>query len=367
MADDAALYAFARRFFEARRSVIREAGDAHLVVELSREADEALRYRPFYWSYVTSLGLSPTPLVRTYRFPGLRPTATPPALSMHEEVLTFGAPRLRRMLEAAVAFGRLSRAFEVPEEENRPPEAGSGAVPGGAHSPRGVLVPWLLLSFTVAYTAALRWERLVTYGVRLTDLALDEAFHARLAGRRLGPNPPPDRPILTPLFRFSAAVEKATAHLRARLQAEDRSWADAWIREGEAEKAKIARYYDALLRRSGDGAAPRRRRNRREGPARGSAPEPSARDERAARNGEPPEGPSGTVPKTPGATSRGQGADDPLAFRTALSEEKKRRLAEIDWAHTPAIDVTLEQAALLYLLDDGTRPAPAGGPPADEA
>ncbi|MBE3596190.1 MAG: hypothetical protein IMW86_04000 [Hydrogenibacillus sp.] len=329
---NARLMAFAEIFFNERRSTILERGDAHLIVELSREADEALRYRPFYWTYVDAARLTPSPLIKTYRFPGLASTKTPPFMDMREEVLTFGAPRVRRMLEAAIDFGRLSRAYETDPSDAAATERASSktaAPPAGpAEEPPAsaasavtyALEPWLYLSYTVAYTSELRWERFVTYGVRLTDLRLERDFDRILDARTWTSSVPPYRPLLPPLFSVKSAVEIAESRLRDELAREDRRWVESRIAQGEREKAKIERYYAALFE--------------------------TLRTERT------------TPQQRTGGTRRTRRKKTPTIDLRALENEKRRRIAEIEWQYTPSIDVTLTQIALLYLRQEQARFAP---------
>ncbi|PTQ55661.1 MAG: hypothetical protein BSOLF_0364 [Candidatus Carbobacillus altaicus] len=348
---EATLFQLARTYFELSGStILEEEPPRRLTVELSQEADQALGYRPFYWSYITLMRMKPELLKKTYRFwdePGstsITPTSTDqkvrtvddqavtdqqpnattqkvrtadrhptvpsatgheapsivplPGFHQQEEWLSFGSPRLYRLFEAMMDHGRYTSLY--------------------ASNPRsGRLTPHLLVIYTIAQVGAHRKESIESYLIRLTDLALRPVDPVELfAKENLSPHPPHYTALLPRMFHPKSALSRSHEAIQSII--EERL--QPWVREAEEkltnELARLKTYYDTLrdhLLQKGETV------------------------ERKKRKGKP-------MTRTPDEVERAR-----EARMQELEEAYKMRKAELEALYTPRILVELEQIALLYL------------------
>ncbi|GAJ98595.1 superfamily II DNA/RNA helicase, SNF2 family [Geomicrobium sp. JCM 19055] len=96
-------------------------------VQLTRELDEELMNRPFYWHYLDKTGATPQPMQ-------MRMTTNVENSNGFEKV-HFGSPRLHQFFSSALNKGRFTRLYE----QTAP------------HS-RTALYPWLCLNVRISYT-----------------------------------------------------------------------------------------------------------------------------------------------------------------------------------------------------------------------
>lgn len=313
--NETSLYTLARTFFELTRSNIIEDDPPHrLTVELSEEADQALGYRPFYWSYITHMRMKPELLKKTYRFldvmendRSMSPTsdaqssasiASLPGFHHQEEWISWGSPRLYRMFEAMMNHGRYTCLYA------QNPSAGR-------------LAPYMLVSYTIIQLAHHRKETIKSYLIRLTDLSLQPIDVLDLFSKtNVSPHPPHYTALLPRMYHPKSALTRAHEAVRKMIEEQFQDW----VQEAEAklaqERMHLKAYYQALIAHLDK-----------------KSHTPLHRSRRAKQKSVIPE--------------EAQQAHE--ARRQAIQEAYTMRDMEIQALYTPRLIIDVEQVALLYL------------------
>lgn len=213
--------AFVETFFRLRKCEILGSDRSSITVRLNPETDKDLGYRPFYWSYVESAGIKPELLEMTYKF---EPDG---AKGWKTEILSFGSPRLKAIIEAVKRDGRFIQLFE--------------RISPSSHIRS--LDPWLIVNEKVEYRSDLKKERILSFGISLITGQIREAFYSALLKRPLSPSPPPLIYLKPLLISMDEAVHIIEGHIRQILDAEKGDWAEEAKKRLEEEKKEVEAYY----------------------------------------------------------------------------------------------------------------------------
>ncbi|MDY0323664.1 MAG: YqhG family protein [Candidatus Carbobacillus sp.] len=309
------LYTLARAYFELSGSnILEDEPPYRLTIELSEEADQALGYRPFYWSYITHMRMKPELLKKTYRFLDVMEKDWPlsstndvqnrlsiaplPGFHQQEEWISWGSPRLYRMFEAMMNHGRYTCLY-----------AQNPAV--------GRLTPYLFVSYTISQLAHHRKESIKSYLVRLTDLYLEPIDAQDLFSKKhLSPHPPHYTSLLPRMFHPKSALQRSHEAVRKMIEEQFQDWVKEAEAKLEQERMRLDAYYQAL----------------------------STHLDKKSHTFSP------VSPRSKQKTVTPQEAQQALEERLkAIQQDYVMRDMEIKALYTPQLIVELEQVALLYL------------------
>ncbi|MBE3554645.1 MAG: hypothetical protein IMW85_06590 [Thermicanus sp.] len=216
---------FVEAFFQHRKCDLLRRDEHSITVRLSPETDKDLGYRPFYWSYVETMGMEPELLEITYLF---QPKETN---ELRTEPLLFGSPRLKAIFEATKKKGKFIRLYEeVPFSSKKKP-----------------LDPWLFVNYKVEYLSDLKREKLLSFGLHLGTGRIVEDFFSRILSLSLNPTLSPHLFLNPSRLTIREAAHRLEERITRLLRSEGDEWADEAMRRLEAEKKQTRQYYERRL------------------------------------------------------------------------------------------------------------------------
>ncbi|WP_028986984.1 YqhG family protein [Thermicanus aegyptius] len=216
---------FVEAFFQHRKCDLLRKDQNLITVRLTPETDKDLGYRPFYWSYVESMGMKPELLEITYLF---QPQEVK---ELRTEPLLFGSPRLKAIFEATKKKGRFIRLYEeVPFASKKKP-----------------LDPWLFVNYKVEYLSDLKRDKLLSFGLHLGTGRIIEDFFSRILSLPLNSTLSPHLFLTPPRLTIREAAFRLEERILSLLRAEGEEWADEARRRLEAEKKQTLQYYERRL------------------------------------------------------------------------------------------------------------------------
>ncbi|WJY27248.1 YqhG family protein [Sporosarcina trichiuri] len=204
--DEQAIKQYIHRFFEENRCGIIEESDDHLTVQLTTEMDKRIMNRPYYWSYVESVGAEPNPAQ-------LKMITNPKQFSssMKGERIHFGSPRLHQLFEVAGQQGKYVQLYETPA-------AGQAA--------QVTLTPWLGVNYKVTYSSDRTKEALYSLGMNLMNGAVIDGFQPSVRELELAAAIPANTYYLPYIIHPNNAVERLDTLLEQVIRQDDHSWMD---------------------------------------------------------------------------------------------------------------------------------------------
>lgn len=215
---------YVETYFRLKKCDIIQQDQRSITVRINPETDKELGLRPFYWSYIESVGMEPRLLEVTYHF---QPAAD---ITWNSEILLFGSPRLQAIFEAVKKNGKYIQLYE----EIRP-----SSIPSA-------LDPWLIVNYKIEYLSDLKKEKIASLGIHLMTGALKESAFTHLIGRRFSPSPPPFSILRPPSITISEAINRLEKTIIERLMAESDEWAREAVRRLEEEMKEMEAYYARL-------------------------------------------------------------------------------------------------------------------------
>ncbi|WP_188206146.1 YqhG family protein [Alkalibacillus aidingensis] len=143
--NQAEIHGFLYDFFTKRQADILHNEDGLLKVKLTKELDQKLMNRPFYWQYIQAMGKEGEPLSVTFQ--------SKENTSEEGEWVHFGSPRLQQIFDIIKEEGKYTTLYEQLEEKtNRTP-----------------LYPWFVCNLQVKYRGWYVHDELVSLGILLTN------------------------------------------------------------------------------------------------------------------------------------------------------------------------------------------------------
>ncbi|EZH67749.1 hypothetical protein DH09_07420 [Bacillaceae bacterium JMAK1] len=187
-------------------------------VQLTRELDEELMNRPFYWHYLDKTGAAPQPMQ-------MRMTTSVDSTNGFEKV-HFGSPRLHQFFSSALNKGRFTRLYE----QTAP------------HS-RTALYPWLCLNVRISYTCHRRRDELRSFGVQLINGETVDNFMDVLRKRTVQSSIPEMAFKMAGLIQPKSAVARIKQYVLKELSTTKHTWADEAVRRMEEDLKLLDRFY----------------------------------------------------------------------------------------------------------------------------
>ncbi|MDV2580972.1 YqhG family protein [Alkalibacillus haloalkaliphilus] len=141
----AEIHGFLYEFFDHRQASILENHDGLLTVKLTRELDQQLMNRPFYWQYINTMGYEGEPMTVTYK--------SKEGVEADGEWIHFGSPRLQQIFNVIQEEGRYTTLYEnISGNTKRTP-----------------LYPWFVCNLQVKYRGWYIHDEMVSIGILLTN------------------------------------------------------------------------------------------------------------------------------------------------------------------------------------------------------
>ena len=158
--EQAQIRSFAERYLKTMNCQIIESTPEMIDVQLSKEADQALLNRPFYWMYVEQMNLPAKPVQFRFYF-----TETANSKGFYSDYLFYGSSRFTQMLQSAQKKGRFVRLYQQPQSQSCL-----------AHTTTGYH-PILSIQYRISYICDRKRDRLVDLGIDLQTGEIHPSFY----------------------------------------------------------------------------------------------------------------------------------------------------------------------------------------------
>ncbi|GAA4710025.1 YqhG family protein [Brevibacillus fulvus] len=346
---------YVEKYFAAFSAHVIEAHPDYLTVKLPPEVDKDIGNRPFYWSWVEKMNITPQPMILTFLFHPDRPPE-----GIRHEPLQFGSARLLQIFQSAAKHGRFVCLYE------------QGQAQPGLTRRSTALTPWLGVNLKLSFICDKKRDILLYLGVNLHQPRIVHHFYPFLRTRLLSPAIPDyyytlERNI--DLQQAAAMIRQEVEHVIAQ---EDAQWAAEARKRLQEELDILEAYYAELALREAevDDEPPKEQEvvEHKPSPTADSlSPQVSPQ---IVRNTHAEEAVPEAVDLEQFRTNGGRILDflrqngipesvptdqpQPEWKKSTPEEEKERRIAELRWQYEPRIEVNLINAGLFYLQSSPT-------------
>ncbi|MHA6260765.1 YqhG family protein [Sporosarcina sp. CAU 1771] len=212
------IHSYISRFFTENNCQILSKNNHYIEVQLTVEMDKKIMNRPFYWSYIESIGEVPNPARIT-----MITNKNKLEEDVRGELVHIGSPRLSQLFAVTKEMGSFVQMYE------------HGI---GQTDRQLILTPWLGVNYKVAYCSDQTKEMLFSYGLNLMTGQVVEDFQESICELNLHANIPSNTFHLPYTITPIRALERLEAIVDNFIEQESHEW---------VEKAKVKYKKDRLV------------------------------------------------------------------------------------------------------------------------
>ncbi|GAB2573517.1 YqhG family protein [Gracilibacillus alcaliphilus] len=214
------LQEFLYQFFSSKQCQVTKVNQTELSIQLTRELDQALMNRPFYWHYMDKIGRTGEPMSLHLD------TGTQPE-NKEKEWIHYGSPRLQQIFQYLGQTAKFTVLYETTTSEQRK-----------------ALLPWLLVNVRVQYYGKQTKEQLHSIGLQLINGQLVTQMMDRLATVTWGRRIEDYCYTISPLIKPKSGFQRVFQYVENQLLDQD----NQWIQEANTsleEELQLLRYFFA--------------------------------------------------------------------------------------------------------------------------
>lgn len=213
------LHGFLHDFFQMHDCDILESNDGLLSVQLTRELDEALMNRPFYWHYMDKMNQAGEPY-------SLHLDVNEKQQGENREWIHFGSPRLQQIFRFIDHKAKYTVLYEKRDTQVQEP-----------------LYPWLIANLKVNYFGLQKKEKIFSIGLHLIHggmlLQVMDRMQKLTFEQRMSDYTYTISPIIRPVSGFNRIFN----YIENSLESENLSWVDKALQALEEEVALLQHFY----------------------------------------------------------------------------------------------------------------------------
>ncbi|MFG6148539.1 YqhG family protein [Halobacillus sp. B23F22_1] len=215
-------YNFTKSFFELNGCLITEKKPKHMTIKLTKEMDEALMNRPFYWHYMKKMNREGEPLSLSFK-----------DISLGDEeegiFLHAGTPKLQQIYQVALEKGYTTRLYE---KINSP-------------SQNLALHPWLCINAKLTFRGKQSKDLLLSLGLNLINGSLIHEAMNKFLGVSLTSNISDYTFPMTPLIRLESGYNRILQNIENYLHELDTEWADQSLSQLNYEQKLLESFFQS--------------------------------------------------------------------------------------------------------------------------
>lgn len=237
---------FVLRYLNTTGSTILERGPAHIIAQLSPQADKALTGRTYYWSFVERTGVEPETMRLTFVFDEQeyniwdQENPDDKGLRVHnqrlqrQEMVRFGSSRLNQLFQAVHQGGRFIQLFEQPHGLHAPYDNNVSSF---------AYTTWLAVNYKVSFICDMKRDELHSLGISLSTGEIQENFHHQMVPLTFSPNLP-SRTYTKDRISLSKAITLLEKYVENKLVAYDHTWAKEAMERYQEELDRLETFYN---------------------------------------------------------------------------------------------------------------------------
>ena len=214
------IISFLHQFFLAHQCTILSIGANHLHVQLTKELDQALMNRPFYWQYIEATGRLGEPKSLAF-------TTNMTEESPQMEWIHHGSPRLHQIYEYIQKNNRIIQLFEVHQTNQNT-----------------LLQPWLLTNYAVQYKGKQQKEAFFSIGLNLINGTIANNMMERLEKDTLSPTISDYCYTISPLITWQSGFKRIEQFISDLIVKENHTWAEMSLQVMKEEIDMVYHFYD---------------------------------------------------------------------------------------------------------------------------
>ncbi|WP_054859297.1 YqhG family protein [Gracilibacillus sp. JCM 18860] len=213
------LHQFLYDFFTIQDCAIREETEHTLEVQLTRELDQALMNRPFYWHYMDKMGQQGVPM-------SLSLNTSPEKLDDQKEWIHFGSPRLQQIFSYIQDKARITLLYEQTDGEMKTS-----------------LLPWLVVNVKMEYFGKQKKDHIQSIGLQLINGTMLTNMMLKLDSLPLQRVMSDYSYTISPLIKPSSGFYRIFQYFEEKLSNEDMYWASDAQKALEDERKLLEHFF----------------------------------------------------------------------------------------------------------------------------
>ncbi|WP_101844272.1 YqhG family protein [Halobacillus sp. Marseille-P3879] len=218
--NSASHYEFTKTFFELNGCEITEKKRGHMKVKLTKEMDESLMNRPFYWHYMKKMNREGDPLSLTFK--DIQLGEEEEGIYLHP-----GTPKLQQIYQVSLEKGYTTRLYENVN----------------ATVQNIALHPWLCMNVRLTFRGKQSKDLLLSLGLNLINGALIHGIMEKLDNLPLMSKVADYTFPMTPLIKIESGYQRILDHIESYLSSLDTHWAEESLSQLHHEKELLESFY----------------------------------------------------------------------------------------------------------------------------
>ncbi|HLR01336.1 MAG TPA: YqhG family protein [Virgibacillus sp.] len=199
------LQTYLKEFFQIQECTVKETNNHLHEVQLTKQMDQALMNRPFYWHYMNSIGRKGQPLTLTF-------TTEQKSIENNVEFIHYGSPRLQQIINYIHHHSKYTYLFEQVTVDEQTP-----------------LYPWLVLNVKISYNGRQVMEEIFSLGVNLMNGQMVTNMMEHLDSLKLDLQIPDFCYPITPILKVTNGFNKVKNIIMQYVERQDNHWVkSAW-------------------------------------------------------------------------------------------------------------------------------------------
>ncbi|MCP3025703.1 YqhG family protein [Halobacillus sp. A5] len=220
--NSASHYDFTKQFFQLNGCKIDEDKPKQMKVKLTKEMDEALMNRPFYWHYIKKMNREGETLSLTFKDISLGEAEE--GIYLHG-----GTPKLQQIYQVALEKGYTARLYEAVETDNQ----------------NLALHPWLCLNMRVTFRGKQSKDLLLSLGLNLINGAMVHEAMPKLIKLDLTSKVSDYTFPMTPLIKMESGYKRLLRNIELHLETLDTQWAVESLQQLRYEQELLESFYNS--------------------------------------------------------------------------------------------------------------------------
>lgn len=213
------LHDFLHGFFELHDCEVHKTDEGLLHVKLTRELDEALMNRPFYWHYMDKLNQVGEPTT-------LQLDINKKQTESNGEWIHFGSPRLQQIFNFIEKKAKYTVLYEKRESTVQEP-----------------LYPWLICNLRVNYCGLQKKEVIYSIGLHLIHGAILLDMMNRLESLSFDRMMSDYTYTISPIIRPVSGLKRVYDFIESNIEQEDLTWAEQAMQTLNEEVELLQHFY----------------------------------------------------------------------------------------------------------------------------
>lgn len=208
-------------FFSAHDCSVNKA-DKDLTIQLTKEMDQAIMNRPFYWHFMKQTKQEGVPLT-------LYLTTDSEEPKKDYEVIHFGSPRLQQIFSYLQQNYKFTRLYEQIDVKKSTP-----------------LYPWMVVNLQVDYKGQFQKSNIYSIGLNLMNGQMLTNMMSILEKLKLDEEIPHFCYGISPLIKEMSGFKRVEDTVIRFIQNEEHAWAEASINEMKKEITQLRDYFHEM-------------------------------------------------------------------------------------------------------------------------